>query len=503
METCKFKVGQLWRTRRGDDVEIVRVNDLNVQYPVIGRMNKENWERSWTKDGKFAAGAEEIPRGGDLVELLKDVPGRADLQAHIGTSWKTRDGRLAVIRGVFHSSLRPLQGVITGVAKGVSWMHNGRFEIGGEHAYDLIERIEDAPENESFLPQVGDVCLTRGGYYAIVDGVCESSFPLCGIIAKGAGIANTHCRWRYDGRFLITEIHENDLVERISTAPVAVTNTPRPGDAPGSRDRAGPPTPRSEPVGLKESIGRLEAKGTGFFTVKNTPETYEAVKALFEFKADPTPIKWPKLPDAGEVWKTRGGKEAVVAGAIVGFPREICGWLDDGRIGETICWKENGRVLRDEEHQNDLVEFVRKIEPVIAKGKAAVLDYVAYPEAVGIVKDINPERYVQVSINPPAAQESIADEAKRIVAGVRRKQYGGTPERSFTAIADFWTALFKAKGRPEMVFTAEDVSPMMRLLKEARLCSSPDHRDSMVDIIGYTLTDAELRGIETPPAPEV
>lgn len=342
METCKFKVGQLWRTRRGDDVEIVRVNDLNGQYPVIGRMNKENWQRSWTKDGKFAAGAEEIPRGGDLVELLQD--------------------------------------------------------------------------------------------------------------------------------------------------------------APGSRDRAGPPTPRSEPVGLKESIGRLEAKGTGFFTVKITPETYEALKSLFEFKADTTPIKWPKIPDAGEVWKTRGGKEAFVTGVLAGYPREICGRIEGWMIE---LWKENGRVLRDEEHQNDLVEFVRKIEPVIAKGKAAVLDYVAYPEAVGIVKDINPERYVQVSINPPAAQESIADEAKRIVAGVRRKQYGGTPERSFTAIADFWTALFKAKGRPEMVFTAEDVSPMMRLLKEARLCSSPDHRDSMVDIIGYTLTDAELRGIETPPAPEV
>ena len=346
METCKFKVGQLWRTRRGDDVEIVRVNDLNGQYPIVGRMNKENWERSWTTDGKFAAGAEEIPRGGDLVELLKDVP-------------------------------------------------------------------------------------------------------------------------------------------------VAVTNTPRPGDAPGSRDHAGPPTPRSEPVGLKESIGRLEAKGTGFFTVKNTPETYEAVKSLFEFKADPTPIKWPKLPDAGEVWKTRGGKEAFVTGVLAGYPRTICGCLDDGVLD---CWRENGLVLRDEEHENDLVEFVRRIQPVIVKGTAAVF---------GNVDGVLPDGTVKVKLGGNVEQESIADEAKRLVAEVRRKQYGGTPERSFMAIADFWTALFKAKGRPEMVFTAEDVSPMMRLLKEARLCSSPDHRDSMVDIIGYTLTDAELRGIETPPAPEV
>lgn len=420
METCKFKVGQLWRTRRGDDVEIVRVNDLNGQYPVIGRMNKENWERSWTKDGKFAAGAEEIPRGGDLVELLKDVP-----------------------------------------------------------------------EKESFLPQVGDVWLTRGGDHAIVDSCCGGSFPLGGVITKEGTFSVVYCRWRYDGRFLITEIHENDLIERISTAPVAVTNTPRQGDAPGSRDRAGPPTPRSEPVGLKESIGRLATKGTGVVTVENAYETYEDVKAWLEFKADPTPIKWPKLPDTGEVWKTRGGKEASVTGVLAGYPRAICGCLDDAVLD---CWWENGRVLRYEEHENDLVEFVRRIQPVIVKGTAAVF---------GDVDGVLPDGTVKVKLGGNVEQESIADEARRIVAGVRRKQYGGTPERSFTAIADFWTALFKAKGRPEMVFTAEDVSPMMRLLKEARLCSSPDHRDSMVDIIGYTLTDAELRGIETPPAPEV
>ena len=100
METCKFKVGQLWRTRRGDDVEIVRVNDLNGQYPIVGRMNKENWERSWTTDGKFAAGAEEIPRGGDLVELLKDVPEKESFLPQVGDVWLTRGGKEAFVTGV-------------------------------------------------------------------------------------------------------------------------------------------------------------------------------------------------------------------------------------------------------------------------------------------------------------------------------------------------------------------------------------------------------------------
>jgi hypothetical protein len=33
---------------------------------------------------------------------------------------------------------------------------------------------------------------------------------------------------------------------------------------------------------------------------------------------------------------------------------------------------------------------------------------------------------------------------------------------------------------------AEDVALMMVLMKVARLCNTPDHRDSLVDICGYT-----------------
>ena len=89
---------------------------------------------------------------------------------------------------------------------------------------------------------------------------------------------------------------------------------------------------------------------------------------------------------------------------------------------------------------------------------------------------------------------AIADEAKRIVSGARRGAYG-TPERNFERIAHFWTAYAKAKGWP-IEFTAEDISPMMRLMKEARLVETPAHRDSFVDIIGYALTGAEVNGVE-------
>lgn len=90
----------------------------------------------------------------------------------------------------------------------------------------------------------------------------------------------------------------------------------------------------------------------------------------------------------------------------------------------------------------------------------------------------------------------IADEAKRIVDGARRGAYG-TPEDNFARIARFWEAYFWNTGR-QIAISPEDVSPMMRLLKEARLCETPDHLDSFVDLVGYTLTGAEVNGVKVP-----
>lgn len=93
----------------------------------------------------------------------------------------------------------------------------------------------------------------------------------------------------------------------------------------------------------------------------------------------------------------------------------------------------------------------------------------------------------------PDVKTAIADEAKRIVTGARRSAYG-KPEDNFARIARFWDAYFVNTGRDARV-TAADVSPLMRLMKEARLCETPDHRDSFVDMVGYTLTGAEVNGV--------
>lgn len=93
----------------------------------------------------------------------------------------------------------------------------------------------------------------------------------------------------------------------------------------------------------------------------------------------------------------------------------------------------------------------------------------------------------------PDVKVTIADEAKRIVTGARRSAYG-RPEDNFERIARFWRAYFQNTGR-DIELTAADVSPLMRLMKEARLCETPDHRDSFVDLVGYTLTGAEINGV--------
>lgn len=91
-------------------------------------------------------------------------------------------------------------------------------------------------------------------------------------------------------------------------------------------------------------------------------------------------------------------------------------------------------------------------------------------------------------------KSAIADDAKRIVSGARREAYG-KPEDNFARIAKFWQVYFENTGRASAAVTAADVSPLMRLMKEARLCETPDHRDSFVDLVGYALTGAEINKV--------
>jgi len=108
--------------------------------------------------------------------------------------------------------------------------------------------------------------------------------------------------------------------------------------------------------------------------------------------------------------------------------------------------------------------------------------------------------FIKITDTPlasPDIKQTLLDEAGHIVNGARRSAYG-TPENNFERIARFWQAYFENTGRGDIALTARDVSPLMRLMKEARLCESPDHYDSFCDIIGYTLTGAEVNKVSKP-----
>jgi hypothetical protein len=82
------------------------------------------------------------------------------------------------------------------------------------------------------------------------------------------------------------------------------------------------------------------------------------------------------------------------------------------------------------------------------------------------------------------ARTKILAKAIDLINGDREQDYG-TPQESFTCIANMWTAYL---GHP---VRASDVCNMMALLKIARLRKG-QHHDSSVDGAGYMALGAEM-----------
>ena len=111
----------------------------------------------------------------------------------------------------------------------------------------------------------------------------------------------------------------------------------------------------------------------------------------------------------------------------------------------------------------------------------------------------------KIAPEPDEVKSAIAAEAAKIVNGARRGAYG-TPEQNFERIATLWNAYLVARGvlPPEVLadpagkngLTPPDVAAFMRLMKEARIIETPDHRDSFVDLVGYALCGAEVSGVK-------
>jgi hypothetical protein len=85
------------------------------------------------------------------------------------------------------------------------------------------------------------------------------------------------------------------------------------------------------------------------------------------------------------------------------------------------------------------------------------------------------------SVYQPPSDETILDEAERLVGGSRGDDYGH-PGEDFARTAACWSALFGWTVQPEQVALA------MICVKLSRLSQTPTKRDSLTDIAGYART---------------
>ena len=86
----------------------------------------------------------------------------------------------------------------------------------------------------------------------------------------------------------------------------------------------------------------------------------------------------------------------------------------------------------------------------------------------------------------------ILKEAERCIMTDRQSDYG-SPEDNFQRIANLWNAyLAPAGGDMERPLAAVDVAMMMALLKVARQRGNPGHKDSYVDLAGYSACAGEI-----------
>jgi hypothetical protein len=213
-------------------------------------------------------------------------------------------------------------------------------------------------------------------------------------------------------------------------------------------------------------------------------------------------------PEEGKFYRTRGGQKA---GPAQRLSDRDAYWPYVWRVPiegavQTYLYNNSGVFGDERDPSRDLIaEWVEPC-PLGQHDRGADDNCTicgATPDQVNAqARDAMTEADIPVEPDPPSDVEHdikahIADEAKRIVSGARRSAYG-TPEQNFERIARFWQAYFENTGRGDARITAADISPLMRLMKEARLCETPDHLDSHIDLAGYTLTGAEVNGVKLP-----
>ncbi len=99
--------------------------------------------------------------------------------------------------------------------------------------------------------------------------------------------------------------------------------------------------------------------------------------------------------------------------------------------------------------------------------------------------------------NPIQKQETVLEEAQRIVYGDREQTYGH-PSKNFDTTAKLWNAYLEGKYPEVPQLDCFDVAMMMTLLKVAR--EAHQHkRDNIVDACGYLACVGKIKDYEARP----
>lgn len=163
----KFKVGQVWKDRSGELLEIVSVTNttgFRADHPVLAVQKtggNKNGEFMFTEKGKFLNDKDVMPY--DLIELVSDPsdfeevkPEPARLTLEVGKTYVTADGTPVKIVSEDCDETYPMNG-----SNAMCYMRNGKEWNTGPTDGDLIEEL---PEPRGAAP-AGDQPAEDRGFF--------------------------------------------------------------------------------------------------------------------------------------------------------------------------------------------------------------------------------------------------------------------------------------------------------------------------------------------------
>ena len=163
--------------------------------------------------------------------------------------------------------------------------------------------------------------------------------------------------------------------------------------------------------------------------------------------------------------------------------------------------KLNGK---PDEHEYDAeyFDFLRRdILRIITDGVTAIVVLEGWEDSRGAAAEVELARQLGYPVYSavdcmrvkrptsyrPASEETVLEEAQRLVGGERNRVYDH-PLADFTKTAKIMSAVLDKDLKPGHEVRPDQIPLLMIGVKLSRLVATPDHRDSLTDICGYART---------------